>query len=276
MVAAKRLAGALALLLAGLWSTTSLAAERDELRAFLEVTGFDVSITSLQHEVVTGAGLSGAEADEFGSQYVALAETVFDPELMLARAIDMMQAVLPDELVAHGADFYASDLGQRLVAVENESHMADSDARRAEGEAILAELAETNPDRVEDYQAMLAAIGGVETSVRAIIEVQIRYLLAAMAAGSSDLGFSEAELRALLAEQIPAMRSDMERFSMIGAAYTYRDISDDDVAAYRAALEAPAMQQVYEVLNAIQYQVMAERYEALAVELAKLAPQTEL
>jgi len=36
------------------------------------------------------------------------------------------------------------------------------------------------------------------------------------------------------------------------------------------------MRQVYEALNAIQYQVMAERYEVLAGELAGLAPQVEL
>ena len=272
-------AGAFALMLAVGWTLTALpsqAAERDVYRAFLETTGFDVAITALQQEAMSGPGMSGQEADDFGSQYVALAERVFDPELMLERAIDMMAAVMPDDLVAHGAAFYASDLGQRLVAVENASHMAPLEERRATGEAIAADLAERNPERLEDFQAMMDAIGGVDASVRAITEVQIRYLLAAMAAGTIDIELSEAELRAFMAEQASAMKNEIAINSIVGAAYTYRDMSDDDVRAYRAALEEPEMRQVYEALNAIQFQVMAERYEVLAGELAGLAPQTEL
>ena len=273
-------AGAYALILAAVWTLSAVtpvqAAERDVYRAFLETTGFDVAITSLQQDAMSGPGMSGQEANDFGSQYVALAEEIFDPDVMLERAIDMMAAVLPDELVAHGADFYASELGQRLVAVENESHMTSLDDRRASGEAIVADLTETNPDRLEDFQAMMDAIGGVDASVRAITEVQIRYLLAAMAAGTIDLEFSEAELRAIMAEQASAMKSEIAVNSIVGAAYTYREMSDDDIRAYREALEDPNMQQVYEALNAIQYQVMAERYEVLAKELAGLAPQMEL
>ncbi|MCB1357066.1 MAG: hypothetical protein KDK53_11415 [Maritimibacter sp.] len=263
-------------LVATLSGAAARAAEREVYRAFLETTGFDVAITSLQQDAMSGPGMSGQEANEFGSQYVALAEKVFDPDLMLNRAIDMMAAVMPDALVQHGADFYASDLGQRLVAVENASHMAPSEERRTEGEAIVRDLARSNPDRLADYQAMMDSIGGVDASVRSIVEVQIRYLLAAMAAGTVDFEFSEAELRAIMAEQEPAMKTEIARNSIIGAAYTYRDMSDEDMRAYREALEDPMMQQVYEALNAIQYQVMAERYEVLAGQIAGLAPQTEL
>ena len=276
MTRLRSLAGAFALLIAALWAFAAPAAERDTLRAFLETTGFDVAITALQQEAMSGPGMSGVEADDFGSQYVKLAEKVFDPDLMLNRAVDMMQAVMPDDLVGHGAAFYASDLGQELVEMENASHMADAEARQAEGEAVAAELAKSNPGRLEDYQAMMDAIGGVDAGVRAILEVQIRYLMSAMAAGSIELDFSEAELRGILNEQAPAIREDIARSSIIGAAYTYQSLTDDQVKAYRAALEDPQMQQVYEILNAVQYEVMAERYEALAARLDELSPQQDI
>ncbi len=272
---------AAAMVVAVLWSFAAAfapveAAEREACRDFLETTGFDVAITSVQREVMAAPGMSGQEAEDFGSRYVALAEKVFDPDVMLKRAIDMMEAVLSDDLVEHGAAFYASELGQRLVAVENESHMTDAKARRAGGEAIFAELAEANPDRLDDFQAMMDAIGGVDANLRAITEVQIRYLLAAMAAGSLDFAFSEEELRVIIGDQMGEMRAEMLRNSIVGAAWTYRDISDDDIRAYLDALEDPRMRQIYEALNAIQYQVMAERYEVLAGKLAKLSPQVEL
>ncbi|MEJ1993493.1 MAG: hypothetical protein P8X50_17895, partial [Maritimibacter sp.] len=52
--------------------------------------------------------------------------------------------------------------------------------------------------------------------------------------------------------------------------------SSEDVAAYRATLEDERMGHVYEILNGIQYEVMAERYEELAAGLTDLSPQQDL
>ncbi|GKY87915.1 hypothetical protein [Sinisalibacter aestuarii] len=276
MQAIRNVAAAAVVMMAALWAVAAQAAERETLRHFLEVTGFDVAITSMQQGAMAGPGIAGDAPDAFGRQYTALAERVFDPDLMLERAIDMMEAVMPDELVQHGVDFYGSPLGQRLVVAENESHMTDDDTRYAEGQVLLETLTETAPGRIEDLGAMMDAIGGVDASVRAVVEVQLRYLLAAMAAGTLDIDYSEAELRALIAEQIPDIRQNIAVYSMLGAVYAYRDFSDEDVHAYREALEEADMRQVYELLNAIQFEVMAERYEVLAGELSGLTPEQEI
>lgn len=272
----RTLTGVVTLGLALTWATLASAADRDTLRHFLEVTGFDVAITSMQQSAMNSPGITGDAPGEFGTQYTALAERVFDPEFMLNRAIDIMAAGMPEELVQHGIDFYASDLGQRLVEVENRSHVTPDEERYEIGEEVLTGLMENNRERVEDYSAMMEAIGGIEASLRAVTEVQVRYLLAAIGAGTIELDYSEEELRQLVAEQEPEMRRNLAVYSMLGAAFTYRDISDEDVRAYRDALEAPEMRQVYELLNAIQFEVMAERYEALAGELAGLSPEQEL
>lgn len=272
----RKFTGALALVFALGWAAMSQAADRETLRQFLEVTGFDVAITSMQQGAMAGPGIAGTAPGDFGTQYTRLAEEVFDPELMLDRAIEIMAAGMPDDLVTHGIDFYGSELGQRLVAAENQSHLTPDEERYAEGEALLGAMVEDNPDRVEDYRLMMEAIGGVEASVRAMVEIQVRYLIAAISAGTVDIDYSEAELRALIEEQVPEMSRDMAVYSMLGTAYAYRDFSDDDVRAYREALEDPQMRQVYELLNAIQFEVMAERYEVLAGKLAGLAPQQDI
>lgn len=259
-----------------LWAGAAPAASREELRSFLEITGFDVAIASMQQGAMQGPGLAGEAPDSFGTQWAGLAERVFDPDEMIGRALDMMEAVMPDALVAHGQAFYATDLGQRLVAAENASHLAPDAERQATGQEILAALSDESPGRIENYRAMADAIGGVDASVKAVLEIQYRYLMAAMAAGVIDLNYVGEDLRALLAEQIPELKQGLAASSLVGEAYTYRDFSDAEVAEYRAALEAPEMRQVYEILNAIQYEIMAERYEALAAALADLAPQTDL
>lgn len=254
----------------------AVAAERDSAREFLEVTGFDVAIASMQQGAMNGPGIAGADPDEFGSDWARLAEEVFEPEGMIEDSLDMMEEIMPQELVDHGIGFYGSELGQRLVEAENASQGMDSDRKMAEGELVVTRLADENPARIDEYRRITEAIGGVETSVRSVIEVQVRYLMAAMVAGASDIQFSEAELRDILSEQKGQLHQAIEMNSILGSAYVYQDFSDADVEAYRVALEDPQMQQVYEILNGIQFEIMADRYEELAGRLADLAPQTDI
>jgi len=251
-------------------------ADRGKARAFLEITGFDVAIESLQQGAMAGPGLAGDAPGEFGTDWVRLAQQIFDPEDMVERALDMMQAVIPEELVDHGAAFYASELGQRLVVVENQAHMAPDEEKYAEAERVLTELVDTQSPRIALYQSMTDAIGGVESSVRSSIELQVRYLMAAMAAGAVEMDVSEQDLRGMLATQAPELRKNVQVFALLNSAYAYRDMSDADVADYVAALEDPRMQQVYEILNAIQFEIMAERYERLAAAVAELHPQQDI
>ncbi len=225
---------------------------------------------------MAGPGIAGTAPGDFGSEWVRLARTIFDPDEMIERAVDMMAAVMPDDLVDHGADFYASDLGQRIVAVENAAHMTPEEQKYPEAERILGELSRTNSPRIAWFNAMTVAIGGVDSSVRSLIEVQVRYLLASMAAGSAGIEMSEEDLRGLFRAQIPEIRKEVQLYSLLSSAYAYRDISDADIEAYVAALEHPKMRQVYEILNAIQFEVMAERYEELAGALAQLSPQQDI
>ena len=124
--------------------------------------------------------------------------------------------------------------------------------------------------------AMMEAIGGVESSVRSAIELQVRYFLAAMAAGAIDDEISEEDLRGMFASQAGEMRENVRLYSVLNSAYAYRDVTDQDMTDYVAALEHPKMRQVYEILNAIQFEIMAERYERLAAALADLHPQQDI
>lgn len=272
-----RLLAAMAVLMSvALAQGAAVAADRAKVQAFLKVTGYDVVIESLQHGAMAGPGMVGDAPHSFGLEYSKLAEKIFDPKAMTARALDILVAVMPDDLVNAGADFYASDLGQRLVAVENESHMADGIDKYNEGAALLAAMRQDNPARLDLLKGMDLAIGSAETSRRAVVEIQLRFMLAAMAAGAAPQTMSEDDLREILTRQAEENAPQTELFGLISNAYTYRDISDADLAAYVASLETPEMQSVYEILNATQFQVMLERYQLLGARLGELKPQQEL
>lgn len=253
-----------------------VAADRDASRAFLEVTGFDIAITSMQAGAIEGPAIAGEDPDAFGIAWVSLAREVFAPEGLIEDTLDMMEAILPEALLEHGMAFYGSPLGQRLVVAENAAQGVSGARQMAEGEVIVTGLADSNPARIDEFRRMSDAIGGVETTARAVIEVQLRYLLAAIDAGVSDVRFSEAELREILSRNAPRLKEAIALNSVFASAYVYRDFSDDDLRAYRAALEAPEMRQIYEILNGIQYEIMGQRYEVLAAKLAALSPQTDI
>ena len=256
----------------------ALAAQgRDRLEAFLEVTGFDVALESMKLTAGAAPQMIGLDAGDFGLQWSALVDEVFDTDLMHEMAVEILEQTLDDELLVHAVEFYASDLGQRLVAVENASHMKDDEELKFEsGEAIIEGLARIDSPRLEELKRLNAAVGSEDAAIHAIQEVQVRFLMSAAAAGVIELQMDEADLRETLKRQEPEMRRSMQVNGLAGSAYTYQSFSDAEISAYADALEHPTMQRVYELMNAVQFEIMADRYETMARGMRNLAPMQEL
>jgi hypothetical protein len=253
------------------------AADRDKVEAFLSVTGFDVALDSIRLTAGSAPDMLGIDADDFGSDWTRMVDDVFETTLLHGMGVDILEQTLTDELLAHGATFYASDFGRRLVEAENASHMIEDDSdKTAQGEAIVADLVETGSDRLVSLQRMIAAIDVSGSGARALQEIQIRFLMAAAAAGVIELRMDGDELRAMMQEQEGQLRLALQTSALSGAAFTYRDFSDQEVEAYAAALEHPDMQLVYELMNAVQYEIMANRFEKLAKRMADLHPGQDL
>ncbi|WP_420587135.1 DUF2059 domain-containing protein [Ruegeria sp.] len=267
----------LALLSVSFLSAPSQAANRDRIEAFLITTGFDVALESIALASASAPQMLGIDPDGFGSDWTRLTEEVFDTEEMREIAVSILEETLSDEALTHAVEFYASDLGQRLVEAENASHMIEDDeARRQEGQEIVAALIQKGSHRVETLKRMNAAIDASDTALRAWQEIQVRFLLAASASGVIELRMNADELRETMKQNETGMRQALQLSGLAGAAYTYQAFSDDEVLAYTEALEQPLMQQVYELLNAIQYEIMAMKFEILATRMAELHPAQDI
>lgn len=254
----------------------AVAADREKLKAFLTITGFDVALESIKLSAEDAPRMLGLEAEDFGASWTLMSRDVFDVADMQADAIEILGETLSDEALTHGAEFYASDLGQRLVEAENASHMRDRGDKRDEGGKLLANLQQDNPERVAILERMLDAIGSEDQSLRAANELELRFLMAAQQAGVIRLRVDEQGLRAAQAEQAEEIKKSMRLSGLASSAATYRDFSDEELVAYAEALEDPLMQEVYELMNAVQYEIMADRFEAVALRLAELNPGQEL
>ena len=118
---------------------------------------------------------------------------------------------------------------------------------------------------------MGAAIDASDTGIVAAQQIQLRFLMAARDAGVIELDLGEDGLRALLKEQESDLRLALQASSLAGSAYTYQEFSDQELLDYVVALEHPIMQTVYDLLNAVQYEITANRFELLASRLSELA-----
>jgi hypothetical protein len=268
-----RIAACLALICA---ASLAQAADRDRIRAFLDVTGFDVALDSIRLSAGAAPQMLGVDPKVFGAPWTRMADEVFDTDLMRAAAEDILAQTLDDALLNHGAEFYATDLGQRLVAAENASHMDDDEATREKGRALVADMVAEGSPRLALLRRMNQAVDVGGTSVRALQEIQFRFLIAASAAGLLDLRVDPGDLRAIMAQQEGEMRRAIQASALAGAAWTYRDFTDAEVEAYAEALEDPEMSRLYELMNAVQFEIMAGRFEVLASRMSELEPGQEL
>ena len=258
-------------------ASAAQAKDRAEVERFLNVTGFDVSLDSIRLSAKSAPMMLGLDADDFGYQWTLLANDIFASEIMREMALDMLSEALSAELLEHAVGFYASELGERLVEVENASHLSDDNELKSEsGEAIVDGLIRIGSPRIELLKRMNAASDAAGTSVRAIQEVQVRFLMAAAGAGVIELSLDEADLREMLRNEEAELRFSLQASGLAGAAYTYQAFSDSEVEEYTKALENPKMQKINDLMNAVQFSIMADRYEELAVRMATLQPSEDL
>ena len=266
----------LVLTTAVLMATQAVAADRAKLEAFLKITGFDVSLESIKLSAEDAPRMLGLNAEDFGASWTLMSREVFAVKGMQEDAIQILSQTLSDEALTHAADFYASDLGQRLVAAENDSHLRDRSDKRDEGGRLIAEMEQTDPERYALMQRMLDAIGSEEQSLRAANELEVRFLMAAQQAGVIRLRVDEQGLRAAQKENAEETMKSMRLSSLASSASTYKDFTNEELETYAKALEDPLMQEVYELMNAVQFEIMADRFEDVASRLAELNPGQEL
>lgn len=267
-------------LLAGLLLLSALhpaqAADRERLRAFVNTIGYDVMLESMGQSARAAPRMLGVPDGAFGLAWEKAATEAFDRDGLVADALTLLEPTLNDRLLNHAVEFYASPLGARLVEAENAAHMADDATSRAEGQKLVEAMAAEGSDRADLLNRMSLAVGGPDTGVRIAIELRVRFLTAADAAGVVRLRVDTDALRARLEAQSDELRAAILKASLISSAYTYRDFTDDEVRAYVEALENPDMALVYQLLQAVQFELQARRYEDLAAILARLTPAQEL
>lgn len=266
-----------ALVLLAAMAVPGRAANREDLEAFLQVTGFDVALESIKLSAAGGPQMLGLEGSDFATTWTILTKDVFDVKTMQDMGLDILEKTITEEDLEVAQDFYGSELGKRLVETENTSHLAER-ADRAENAAAELDriLNEGETDRIAVLDRLNRAVDSSDSSERSIVEIQFRFLTAARDAGVIEFKVDDEALRQSLLTQAEAMRDANKAQALANSAYTYRDFTTQELTTYAEALEQPGMQRVYELMNAVQYEIMANRFEEVASRLHGIQPSQDL
>ena len=252
-------------------------AEQVSIEDFLYTTGFDVALDSIAHSAESAPAMIGLDARSFGLSWETVAGEVFDPAGIRDMAVRMLRETLSVEALDHANSFYASDLGKKLVRAENASHdIEDGDVTLEAGSRIIAQMVQDSDPKIEVFRRMTQAVSDSDDTLRAVQTVQVRFLNAASDAGIINLQMDPETLAEAMREQEPFLRISISEGALASNAYTYQGFSLEELNAYVDALEHPLMQEVYSLLNSIQYEIQANRYEALAHRLTELTPNADL
>lgn len=269
--------GLSALVLLAAMALPGRAASREELENFLQITGFDVALESIKLSAAGGPQMLGLEGSDFATTWTILTKDVFDVKTMQDMGIDILEGTIKEDDLKVAQDFYGSDLGKRLVETENTSHMAERDDRAENAAAELDRiLNEGETDRIAELDRLNRAVDSSDNSEKAIVEIQFRFLTAARDAGVIEFKVDDEALKQSLLTQAEAMRDANKAQALANSAYTYRDFTTEELATYAKALEDPGMQRVYDLMNAVQYEIMANRFEAVAARLHGIQPAQDL
>jgi hypothetical protein len=251
-------------------------ADRDKIRAFMKVTGFDVSLESMRVSASDAPAMLGLDSADFGRSWKLTADELFSPDSLKEDALGILQQALSDNVLLHASEFYASELGARLVTAENFSHFEDSEIKKQQGEILLLGLLDRASPQPQYFRDMAKDIGAIDSGLRSFREVQVRFIMAAMGSGLIEQRLDEPGLRSMLAKEDTTIKEQMLKNIVTANAYTYRNFTDLEISKYRSALSTDEMKEVYELMNAIHFAIMADRYERLASKMVKLHPLQEL
>ena len=111
---------------------------------------------------------------------------------------------------------------------------------------LAAGLTARSSPQPQYFLDMAESIGSVGASIKSYREVQVRFLMAAMAAGLIEQRFDEEPRfgRCWLNKMMRPARV-LSNNLITSNAYTYRDFTDVEVEAYRDALATIKMMEVY-------------------------------
>ena len=232
------------------------AEDSAKLRDFLTLVGFDTSLAAIPSGIIHSMENSPAlDVDE--SMREAIGELVtahFAPSGMKQSVVDYMANVLSDAQLDELSAYYSEGLGKRATELEIAAQQPGMEELvETEGREILQRLTDSSDERLLSYQRIVQSTMGLE--IAAALSMNVTYAMLSGMMGSPQLPYSltDEQILEIVNRQNEQIRALLTEAIFVTVAYTYREMSIDEVDAYATFLESDVVQTFYpSMLEALQ------------------------
>lgn len=253
------------------------ASSRDATEELLGLLGYDVFVEGVSDALRnTDNAITGDDAGLSVAWDLAAMET-FPPHKMMAEIVSAMDGQLDAGDIEAATAFLTSDLGRLVTQMEVDAQRpGQSEIVDTEGAARLAELIASDDARLDAYTRMIEALGAIDSEVASAMNLNYAIYAGMSQSGLLPYRLSEAEILQLVASQQDMIRAHIRDRIYVTFVYTYRDLSDQDLADYIAFLTSDAGRAVYGAISVATEDVMGRRARQFGARLMQLQGVQEL
>jgi regulator of RNase E activity RraB len=255
----------------------AFAAEPSRGEAILRLLGFDTAISSFVAEVKsTDTGLE-SNYPEFDAARDALAERIFRPDALFtavaARVDDKFDDAEYDALEA----YFSKGVGLRVTQAEKYAQSPENDAERAaETPAIIEDLLANNPERLDQIEQMIEAMDVVGSGTAMAMNLAYAMISGMASTGKLPGGMTDDQILMMLNARRDQIEAEVFNNTVLSAAFTYRDISNADMADYLDFLQSDLGRKLYSVMESAQVEVLTAASRKFGHDLMVLSGVREL
>lgn len=215
----------------------------------MAATGIDLVFDQFGTIIGESARTNGITSDaHFLETWETTATASFDVEtLNSALEHALTDAFTPDEAVAL-RDFYSSDFGKRIVAMERVVLVMDSMAQAAAvAEGVTLYSALTGESERKNQLDELLALAGADLTPELVRQSSRSLMMGMSLAQNGDIEIPWETIDAQLEAQMPAIEAEIRSYQQALSAYTYRDLSDTELEEYLVFLRSAPAKKLYGV-----------------------------
>jgi len=234
-------------------SVPARADETGKLRNLLDLVGFSTYLEAIPSGLEQAfADPSGPMADEAVREAASdLARAHFSPEAMTEEVIASLDGALTGEQLDELTAFYSDGLGKRATELEVAAQQPGMDATvEAEGLALLQALAAEKDPRLDLYRRIVASTRTVENGTTLGMNMTYAMLSGMMGSPALPYQLTDEQILGIVNQQSGQIRAQVEAAAYTQMAYTYREMSLDELGAYADFIETGTAQLFYQRVEA--------------------------
>jgi hypothetical protein len=200
---------------------------------------------------------------------------IYDMPILRARFNQVLRASLDAEPEARAAivEFFASDLGRRILGLEIEARRAFLDTAAEEAARVAADRRRMERDpRAGQIDRFIAAGDLLEMNVAGALTGNLAFMSGMNETGINGVILPQEELMAQVWDQEEQIRTDTESWLHAYLGLAYAPLSDAELDAYIAFWETPAGQR----LNAALFSAFEAAFGDVSRGLGRAAGQAML